>query len=69
MSFSDHPGNHRNVKHNDYHQHSVNEGVQCREISMEYYKTQYQIADIVTKALGAGTFIKFRDMLVVSALT
>ena len=33
---------------------------------MEYIETQFQLADIFTKALDAATFIKFRDMLVVS---
>ena len=36
---------------------------------MEYIETQFQLADILTKALDAATFIKFRDMLVVSAST
>ena len=36
---------------------------------MEYIETQFQLAGIFTKALDAATFIKFRDMLVVSGST
>ena len=37
---------------------------------MEYIETQFQLADIFTKALDAVvTFSKFGDMLVVSAST
>ena len=35
ISFSDHPGEHRNSKHIDYCHHFVTEGGQCRDISME----------------------------------
>ena len=69
ISFSDHPGNHRNSKHIDYRHHFVREGVQRGDISMEYIETKFQLADIFTKALDTITFIKFRDMLVVSAST
>ena len=69
ISFSDHPGNHSNSKHVDCRHHFVREGVQRGDISMEYIETQFQLADIFTKALDAVTFIKFRDMLVVSAST
>ena len=47
----------------------MREGVQRGDISMEYIETQFQIADIFTKALDAVTFIKIRDMLVLSAST
>ena len=33
---------------------------------MEYIETQFQLANVFTKALDANAFIKFRDMLVVS---
>ena len=49
ISFSDHPGDHRNSKHIDYRHPFVREGVQ--RISMDYIETQFQSADISTKAL------------------
>ena len=36
---------------------------------MEYIETKFQLADIFTKKLDAAIFIKFRDMLVLSAST
>ena len=39
------------------------------DTSKEYIETLFQIADIFTKALDAVTFMKFRNMLVVSAST
>ena len=47
----------------------MREGVQYGDISIEYTETQFQLADIFTKALDAATFIKFRDMIVVSTPT
>ena len=50
--------------------HFVREGVQRGDISMEYIETKFLLAaDIFTKALDAVTFIKCKDMLVVSAST
>ena len=69
ISFSDHPGNHRDSKHIDYCHHFVREGAQRGDITIEYIETKFQLADTFTKALDATTFIKFRDMLVVSAST
>ena len=69
ISFSDHPGNHRNSKHLDYRHNFVREGVQRGNICMEFIQTKFQLADIFTKALNAVTFIKFRDMPVVCAST
>ena len=45
------------------------EGIQRGDISMEFIETQFQLAAIFTKVLDAATFIKFRDMLLVSGLT
>ena len=36
---------------------------------MGYIETQFQLAEIFTEARDADTFIKFRDMMVVSAST
>ena len=36
---------------------------------MEYVETQFQTASIFNKALDAVTFVKFREMLVVSEST
>ena len=69
ISFSDHPGKHRNSKNINYRHHFVREGVQRGDINMEYTETQFQLADIFTKALDAVTFIKFSDMMVMSAST
>ena len=66
ISFSEHPGNHRNSKHIDYHHHFMREGVRRGDIKLVYVETLKQIADILTKALEPEKFIKFRDALVVS---
>ena len=58
ISFSDHPGNHRNSEHFDYRHHFVRQGVKRGDINMEYIETKFQLADIFTKALEAVTFIK-----------
>ena len=47
----------------------MREGLQRGDISMEFIETQFQLADIFTKALDSAIFIKFRDMLVVPAAT
>ena len=47
----------------------MREGGQRGDISMEYIETKFQLAYIFTKALDAVTFIKFRDMPVVSGST
>ena len=36
---------------------------------MENIETKFQLDDIFTQALDAATFIKFRDMVIVSAST
>ena len=57
------------IKQIDHRHNFVRERVQRRDIIMEYIETQFQIADIFTKALDAATFIKFRDIHVVPAST
>ena len=47
----------------------MREGVQRGDISLEYIETQFHVTDIFTTAQDAVTFIKFRDMLVVSGAT
>ena len=66
ISFSEHPGNHRNSKYIDYRHHFVREGVQRGDIKLVHVETLTQIADILMNALDLEKFIKFRDALVVS---
>ena len=66
ISFSEHPGNHRNSKHINYRNHFVREGVQRGDIKLVYVETLKQIADILTKALDPEKFVMFWDALVVS---
>ena len=68
ISFSDHPGNHRNSKHIDYCHHFVRDELHRGDNSMKYIETKFQIADIFPKVLDVVPFINFKDMLMVSGI-
>ena len=54
---------HARRKHIEVHYHFVRERVLAGDIDLVYVRTDEQVADIFTKALGAEKLKKFRAML------
>ena len=54
---------HARVKHIEVHHHFVRERVLDGDIDLTYVRTDEQVADIFTKALGAEKLRRFRAML------
>ena len=54
---------HERTKHIEIHCHIVREKLQAGIISPSYVPTQYQLADIFTKALGKKRFLTLRHKL------
>ena len=54
---------HERTKHTEIHCHIVREKLQAGIISPSYVPTQYQLADIFTKALGKERFLTLRHKL------
>ena len=55
--------NHRYTKHIDIKMRYCKEIVRSGEIDVVYTNTDENVADIMTKALPKGKFVKFRDIL------
>jgi hypothetical protein len=54
---------HVRSKHIDIRYHFICDYVQRGVVELQYISTQKQVADILTKALGRGKFVFFRDKL------
>jgi hypothetical protein len=54
---------HARTKHIEVHYHFIREKVLAKEIDLIHVNTEYQVADIFTKALGTYKLRKFRKML------
>ena len=54
---------HARTKHIEVHYHFVQERVLDGNIDLTYVRTDEQVADIFTKALGAEKLRRFRAML------
>jgi hypothetical protein len=50
-------------KHIEIRYHFIQDYVQRRAVELQYISTDEQMADILTKALGRGKFVPFRDKL------
>ena len=57
------PIQHDKTKHVEMKYHYVREMVQRRAVELWYVPTDEQIADVLTKPLGRGKFVYFRDKL------
>lgn len=57
------PVQHRRTKHIQIKYHFVRESVRNGDIKLEYCKSEEQLADTLTKALGGQTFERFRAQL------
>lgn len=63
IKYSANTEQHRRTKHIDNKYHFVKDEVGSGRVTMEYVSTEEQLADLLTKALPKGAFIKFRDLL------
>ena len=63
MMLANNPIYHARTKHIEIHYHYVREKVIEGEIDLAYVKTNDQVADIFTKALGKDKYAWFRDAL------
>jgi hypothetical protein len=57
------PVYHAKTKHIEVHYHFIKEKVIAKEIDLIHVSTEYQVADIFTKALSTYKLKKFRKML------
>jgi hypothetical protein len=54
---------HDRSKYIEIHYHFIRDYVQRGFVELQYISTKEQVADILTKALGRGNFVFFRDKL------
>jgi hypothetical protein len=54
---------HDRYKHIEIHYHFICDYVQSGVVELQYISTEEQVEDILTKALGRGKFVFFRDKL------
>ena len=55
---------HARSKHIDIRHHFIRDAITARRIKIEWVSSNEQIADVLTKTMGAGPFIRLRDMIV-----
>ena len=60
MNMAKNPVQHKRTKHIDVRHHFLRDNVEKGNIVMEFCKTENQVADIFTKALGSESFQKNR---------
>ena len=63
ITLSNNPFHHNCTTHIDTLYHSILQCVEEKRIEVAYVKTQYQLADILTKSLGGLKFIEMRERL------
>jgi hypothetical protein len=63
IKLSENPVFHDRSKHIEIRYHFIWDYVQRREVELQYISTDEHVADILTKALGRGKFITFRDKM------
>ena len=54
---------HNRSKHIEIRYHFIRDYVQSGVVTLQYISIDEQVADILTKSLGRGKFIHFRDKL------
>ena len=63
IQLSENPVFHDRSKHIEIKYHFIRDYVQRGAVTLQYISTNEQVADILTKSLGRGKFIHFRDKL------
>jgi hypothetical protein len=63
IKLSENPVFHDRYKHIEIRYHFIRDYVQRGDVELQYISTEEQVADILTKALGRGKFVFFRDKL------
>jgi hypothetical protein len=63
IKLSENPVFHDRSKHIEIRYHFIRDYVQRGAVELQYISTEEQVADILTKALGRGKFVFFRDKL------
>ena len=66
ISFSKDPGSHKRTKHIDYRHFFVRDQVNDGEITLDYVESEFQLADLFTKAFDTKRFQFLRDQVVKS---
>ena len=64
ISFSKDPGSHKRTKHIDYRHFFVRDQVNDGEIKLDYVESEFQLADLFTKASDTKRFQYLRDQVV-----
>ena len=63
ITLSKNPVHHNRTKHIDTRYHFVRQCVEDKKIEIEFVRSEDQLADIFTKALGKGKFPEMRDRI------
>ena len=63
LNISENPTNYRQAKHIDIRYHAVRHYIHDRKIEVDYIPSDYQPADIFTKALGHQKHHRFCQMI------
>ena len=63
VQLSENPVFHDRSKHIEIRYHFIRDYVQRGAMTLQYISTNEQVADILTKSLGRGKFVFFRDKL------
>lgn len=63
IAMSENPVLHKRTKHIDMRYHFTRERVQSQEIKLRYVATQYQLADLLTKALNHERVASLREVI------
>ena len=63
IHLSGNPIFHDRSKHIEIRYHFIRDYVQRGVVTLQYISTDEQVADILTKSLGRGKFVFFRDKL------
>ena len=66
ICFSKDPGSHKRTKHIDYRHFFVRDQVKDGEVLLDYVESEFQLADLFTKAFDTKRFQFLRDQVVVS---
>ena len=63
IAISNNPVLHQRTKHNDIRYHFIRDHVMKGDIELHFIPTEYQLADIFTKALDEPTFTRLKAEL------
>ena len=63
ITLSKNPVHHNRTKHIDTRYHFVRQCVEDKKIEIEFVRSEDQLADILTKALGKAKFLEMRDRI------